>query len=98
MKRHGWSPLAFALTIAAAVVCGGVYVLLRSDHPFAETARSILASKLYGYLSVPRTFPGKSLEERLQGTGFAIGNPVLIRVFKEESKLEIWLERQGRFQ
>ena len=89
---------ALPLAIAATVVCGGVYVLLRSDHPLAETARSILASKLYSYLSVPRTFPGKSLEERLQGTGFAIGNPVLIRIFKEENKLEIWLEKQNRFQ
>jgi len=95
MAFRRWS---IALAIVVAAICGGAYFLLRSDHPLAETTRSILFSKLYAYFSMQRTFPGKSLAERLQGTGFAVGEPVLIRIFKEENTLEIWLEREERFQ
>jgi murein L,D-transpeptidase YafK len=35
---------------------------------------------------------------RLGDKGMAAGSPVLIRIFKAESELELWLEKQGRFE
>ena len=37
--------------------------------------------------------PADSLAER----GFALGQPVHLRVFKEDNRLELWMERDGRF-
>jgi murein L,D-transpeptidase YafK len=34
---------------------------------------------------------------RLAEQGFALGQPVHLRIFKEESSLELWMERDGRF-
>ena len=38
------------------------------------------------------------LAERLAQGGFAAGQPVYLRIFKEESSLEVWMERNGRFE
>jgi len=38
-----------------------------------------------------------ALDERLQHQGLALGTPALIRIFKLESELELWLEKDGRF-
>jgi murein L,D-transpeptidase YafK len=38
------------------------------------------------------------LAERLAAGGFALGQPAHIRIFKEESILELWMERNGRFE
>jgi murein L,D-transpeptidase YafK len=35
--------------------------------------------------------------ERLAELGFALGQPVHLRIFKEENSLEVWMERNGRF-
>jgi murein L,D-transpeptidase YafK len=38
-----------------------------------------------------------NLEARLQQQGIEPGAPVFVRIFKKESLLELWIERQGRF-
>jgi murein L,D-transpeptidase YafK len=38
-------------------------------------------------------FFGKPIANRLSAAGFSIGQPVLIRVFKEDSLLEVWMQR-----
>lgn len=89
MNRWRWLILLLVITAA-----GGAYGFWRSNHPMVENARSIVSS----HLGLPRRFPGKSVEERLQGTGFALGDPILLRIFKQERKLEIWRGKRGRFQ
>jgi murein L,D-transpeptidase YafK len=37
-------------------------------------------------------------ERLLIETGLRAGSPVMIRIFKNESELELWIERQGRFE
>jgi murein L,D-transpeptidase YafK len=37
------------------------------------------------------------LDERLSGQGLRLGAPAFIRIFKLESELELWLEKDGRF-
>jgi len=38
------------------------------------------------------------LEGRLADAGFATGQPMYLRIFKEESSLEVWMERNGRYE
>ena len=37
-------------------------------------------------------------ERRLAAKGLAAGSPVMIRIFKQESELELWIEREDRFE
>jgi murein L,D-transpeptidase YafK len=37
-------------------------------------------------------------ERRLAEKGLTAGSPVMIRIFKQESELELWIEREGRFE
>ncbi|MGI9483940.1 MAG: L,D-transpeptidase family protein [Hyphomicrobiales bacterium] len=38
-----------------------------------------------------------SVDSRLKSNGFKRGMPMLIRIFKKEGELEIWLKRNGRY-
>ncbi|MDZ4791032.1 MAG: L,D-transpeptidase family protein [Hyphomicrobiales bacterium] len=38
-----------------------------------------------------------AVQRRARERGFASGAPVFIRIFKESSSLEVWLEKRGRF-
>ncbi len=40
--------------------------------------------------------PGR-LAKRLENAGLVRGAPVFIRIFKEESQLEVWLKKDGRY-
>jgi murein L,D-transpeptidase YafK len=40
----------------------------------------------------------RPLAESLAAKGFATGQPVHLRIFKEESILEVWMERSGRYE
>ncbi len=42
--------------------------------------------------------PRIPLKDRLQAKGFALGQPVLLRVFKQDSELELWMKRAGRYE
>lgn len=50
-----------------------------------------------GQLPLPNTPRLGHLEKRLARKGLAVGQPVLIRIFKAESELEVWMEKNGRF-
>jgi len=46
---------------------------------------------------LPGTPDLSSLPQRLASEGLPLGAPVLIRIFKREFELEVWLKRDGRF-
>lgn len=50
-----------------------------------------------GRLPLPGTPDTKHIAERLAEKGLKSGQPVLMRIFKEESELELWMERDGTF-
>jgi murein L,D-transpeptidase YafK len=54
---------------------------------YAPQLRSVLGQKS----SVP-------VETSLRLAGFQLGQPVLLRIFKQESELEIWLKREETFE
>jgi murein L,D-transpeptidase YafK len=45
-----------------------------------------------------RSEPSPNLAAALAAKGFKPGSPIFMRIFKDSSKLEIWLGKQGRFQ
>lgn len=50
-----------------------------------------------GRLPLPKTPDVGRLKERLAEAGVRSGAPMLMRVFKEESELELWIEKDERF-
>src|SRR5262245_3268289 len=46
----------------------------------------------------PVPFSPADRERRLSEKGLTAGSPVMIRIFKQESELELWIEREGRFE
>lgn len=51
-----------------------------------------------GRLPLPGTPDVTKTAERLEAKGFAAGAPLLIRIFKAESELEIWMEKDDRYE
>lgn len=51
-----------------------------------------------GRLPLPGTPDVSKTAERLAAKGFAAGAPLLIRIFKAESELEVWMEKDGRYE
>ena len=49
-------------------------------------------------LPLPGTPELAKFDERLKAQGLALGAPVFLRIFKLELELEIWMERDGRYQ
>jgi murein L,D-transpeptidase YafK len=47
---------------------------------------------------IPKPPPEKPISKRLSEAGFRLGQPVLIRIFKQESELEIWMQREAKFE
>jgi murein L,D-transpeptidase YafK len=56
----------------------------------------------YTYASLGWKWPGTpdfaALDERLSAAGAKLGTPVLVRIFKREFELEIWLKKGDRFE
>lgn len=51
-----------------------------------------------GRLPLPGTPDVTKTAERLAAKGFANGAPIFIRIFKAESELELWIEKDGRYE
>lgn len=49
-------------------------------------------------LSLPGTPDLARLDERLAARGLAQGRPIFMRIFKAEFELELWMEKDGRFE
>lgn len=94
---------AFILLVFAAAAMSGIAVmrpdfakaidaslmnLERAEHRF----RHSVGLPLRGMPDLTR------LDQRLADGGFQLGLPVLVRIFKRESDLEIWLKKDGRFE
>ena len=50
-----------------------------------------------GRLPLPGTPDMAYLQERLEGQGLKSGSPVLMRLFKAEQQLEIWIEKENSY-
>ena len=94
---------ALGLLIIVAL-SGAGYLLLTSD------GRQLLDRATVNYtrwqnnwyyrdgLPLPGTPNLAKFDDRLKAQGLAPGAPVFLRIFKLESELEIWMEKDGRYQ
>lgn len=103
-RRRSWR--RFAL-LTLVLLCGAGY--LAATHP-----RQVLALfpeqdvirferwQRYTYASLGWPWPGTpdftALDQRLTLAGSKLGAPVLVRIFKREFELEIWLRKGDRFE
>ena len=88
-------PCAAVLAAAAA----GVVALVAPGHaePGLEPIPAVPAPSLNLVPSTP-TFTVADRQRRLAEKGMTVGSPVMIRIFKGESELEMWLQKDGRFE
>ncbi len=94
--RRLWLGLAaFAVAVAAVLWCRDA--LLDPDRVAIEAERA----RRLGMATLGQPLPGTpdlaDLPGRLAAQGFTLGAPVLIRIFKREFEMELWLRRGDRF-
>jgi murein L,D-transpeptidase YafK len=46
----------------------------------------------------PGPFDAAELKDRLSAKGVALGTPIMIRIFKQEAELELWVDKGARFE
>lgn len=46
----------------------------------------------------PAPFSAADRDRRLAEKGMTAGSPLMIRIFKQDSELELWMQREGRFE
>jgi len=96
------SRFALRALIWAAIVGALVVAWLHAGKPDLDDAHlSLERSRRLAYVRAGEPLPGTpdlaNLASRLAAQSQTIGAPVLIRIFKREFELEIWLKREGRF-
>lgn len=102
-RRRGWRRFAvLALVLAGAIGSLGIAnrQLLLSYLPEPDVIRFERWQR-FTYASMGWTWPGtpdvSTLDQRLSAAGVKLGTPVLVRIFKREFELEVWLKTGDRF-
>ena len=102
MKQRHPLLLVFVLGV---VIIGGAAAWIQlpwiSDDPeYAAIVHQRNANRVQAALGVPlaNTPDHATLDQRLSERGFALGAPVLIRIFKRSFELEVWLAKNGRYE
>ncbi len=93
-----------SLTALALIGCiGGLATAPRSAHALSIELKGVAADRVdrqrswaEGALPLPGTPNVAILDERLRQKGVSINAPLLIRIFKAESVLEVWKDKQGQ--
>jgi len=91
--------VAFALL--AVLIGAGVYALVRpieAERTMIGFDRQWRSSFSKMGLALPGTPDLANLDKRLAASGLKAGAPILLRIFKREFELELWMMREGRFQ
>ena len=96
-----WRVLSLVLIVAIAGA--GYYLLTPEGRQQIDRARINWKRAEYRSLfQAGETLPGTPdlarFEERLAAAGVRLGVPIYIRIFKLESELELWVEKDGRFE
>jgi murein L,D-transpeptidase YafK len=103
--RHRLNLRFLAFALAICVVSGlALLALLKPVSWFGDPVqREIVRTRAANYarFSAGLTLPGTpdlaSLDARLKSHGLSLGAPVLMRIFKREFELELWMLRDGRY-
>lgn len=86
--------MAFAAAAAFATAAHALQIELKGDAADRIERQRAATS---GALPLPGTPNIGNFKDRLKEQGVKLSSPILIRVFKSESELEIWKEKDGEF-
>jgi murein L,D-transpeptidase YafK len=92
----------FTLLLILALVGGGYYLLTPDGRALLDRVRITMTrwdnqSRFRSGEKLPGTPDLARLDERLAAHGVKLGVPVVLRIFKLDSELELWVEKDGRF-
>ncbi|MET1047086.1 MAG: murein L,D-transpeptidase family protein [Hyphomicrobium sp.] len=93
--------LSYLRVVAAMMLC---LIATGSAHALTIELKDVAADRVErqraaatGALPLPGTPNVAVLQERLRDKGVTLASPILIRIFKAESELEIWKQKDGAF-
>ena len=90
--------LAFLAAMTLGVACAeNAYALSIELKDVAADRVERQRAAAVGALPLPGTPNVAVLQERLRDKGVTLASPILIRIFKSESELEIWKRKDGAF-
>ncbi len=93
MIRRAGLLVAAILMSAALLLAGGTAL----SPQFREALRGLVIRTVPGTSAMLRHLNPVPLATRLAADGLTLGQPVLLRLFKQESQLELWMKRGDRF-
>lgn len=101
MARKFAQHLLAALTLAG--FCWGLLETPREAHALSIELKDVAADRVErqrnfgdGNLPLPGTPDVGQLDQRLKDMGVRLSSPMLVRIFKTESELEVWKEKGGQ--
>ncbi len=101
-RRRVWASLTLASLV---VVPAGIVALPTTARAVTIELRDVASDRVErqrkfaeGSLPLPNTPDLSRFDERLAAFGVKQGAPVLIRIFKAQSELELWLRKGDRFE
>lgn len=98
MPRFDFSRLKLAATMLLGLMWAGhAYGLTIELKDVAADRVERQRAAATGALPLPGTPDVGVLQERLRGKSVTLASPIVIRIFKAESELEIWKQRDGAF-
>jgi len=94
---------ALGLLLLVALLGAGVMLLTSEGRQLLDRASIAYTrwqnrSNYQAGLPLPGTPDLARFDDRLKAQGLELGAPVFLRIFKLESELEIWMEKDGRYQ
>jgi murein L,D-transpeptidase YafK len=87
-----------ALLFVGSCLCAGSVVALVVELKDEAAVRAGKEQALPAPATPAPSGVASEREARLAAKGFALGSPVFIRIFKSESQLELWMQKEGRFE
>ncbi len=102
-RRHGLVRALLAVTGVALITVTGTLLALwlgllgDPEKRAIDWQRAEYFERNYAGLPLPGTPDLGALNSRLAANGLTLGAPVLVRIFKREFELELWMARDGRF-
>jgi len=101
--KPGFRRWAIGLALGAGLVAAA-QAATRAAHAISIELKDVAADRIErqrafveGRLPLPNTPDTSRFQQRLSAAGLSVGAPVLMRIFKETSELEIWIEKDDRF-
>ncbi len=87
--------------MAALLASAAIFAFVRpveAERVWISFERHWRATFARNGLTLPGTPDLADLDGRLARQGLAVGDPILMRIFKREFELELWMQKDGRFQ